>query len=350
MLFVQKKHIITLHLLCSLLLSLLGSLFLATSLLAAPIYNSQNILSTILSDVPANHSITFFTPSGVAAAETISITFPSAFDLSSIVLTDINMSVNDSAFTLAATANAATWGVNINSTTNVITFTSDTGTISQEAKVEFLIGTHTSNGANQIVNPDTPGNYDIVIGGTFADSGVITVVISDDSQVSINAQVENIITFSMSETNINFGQITSSAARWANASNGSSSLTPAHAITISTNASLGYSITMYGPTLTSGANTIAAIGSTPQTSNPGTEQFGVFASINDNPSNNATIASMFSTANNYAFVPNDITLIFSADSPSGETVYDIAYIVNISPLTPAGSYSSNIGYIATANF
>jgi hypothetical protein len=107
---------------------------------------------------------------------------------------------------------------------------------------------------------------------------------------------------------------------------------------------------MYGPTLTSGANTIAAIGSTPQTSNPGTEQFGVFASINDNPSNNATIASMFSTANNYAFVPNDITLIFSADSPSGETVYDIAYIVNISPLTPAGSYSSNIGYIATANF
>lgn len=135
----------------------------------------------------------------------------------------------------------------------------------------------------------------------------------------------------------------------------------------STNAGSGYSITVNGNTLQSGANSITAMGAS-TTSVVGTKQFGLNLVANTTPSVGAAVnpapngtnlkgqansTTGYGTANNFKFVTGDSV----AKSDNGGTAnptdaqnFTVSYIANVSGSQPAGTYTTTLTYICTATF
>lgn len=100
-----------------------------------------------------------------------------------------------------------------------------------------------------------------------------------------------------------------------------------------------------------------ATSSTPAQSVPGTEQFGINAVANTNPSVGADLVQVPDSATSFGTVysnynsPN-LFMFSSGDNvahstkSSGETDYTISMIVNISNATPAGHYSGDFSAVA----
>ena len=143
----------------------------------------------------------------------------------------------------------------------------------------------------------------------------------------------------------------------------------------STNAGFGYAITVNGPTLTSGSNTIAAMG-TRDVSIPGTPQFGLNlveniatagATAGDplgaNVLNtggtlyNGVVTADYAVAEEFKFVHTSGTGATNpgeavATSPAGTDtqIYTVSYIANVPGSQPAGTYASTLTYICTPTF
>ena len=142
----------------------------------------------------------------------------------------------------------------------------------------------------------------------------------------------------------------------------------------STNAGSGYAITVNGPTLTSGGNTIAAMTSTTNGVH-GVSQFGLNLKANttatSNPAVGAEVApasngtnykgqaysnggSMnYASVNQFEFNTGDTV----AQSDNGGTlggtdaqIYTVSYIVNVPGSQPAGTYTTTLTYICTPTF
>ena len=161
---------------------------------------------------------------------------------------------------MAVSPSATAWGAVFSGTQNrIFTLTAPTdgtGAAVLAPNDKIIIS---YDGTNSI-NPSTPGSYTTTISGTFGDAGDITVNILTSNQVNITATVPQALTFSISTTSISFGTLTAVAARYASSTgNGDSSEVEAHNVIVGTNAANGYTMTVGGSTLTSGANTINAI-------------------------------------------------------------------------------------------
>jgi hypothetical protein len=131
------------------------------------------------------------------------------------------------------------------------------------------------------------------------------------------------------------------------AATGSGTEVTAHDLTAATNAASGYTIYVLGATLTSGLNTIDAIGGSATASSVGTEQFGLKVSASGG--SGAAVAPYASA--NYAY--NATTTqddIATSAVPSTTTTYSITYIGNISATTEPGSYATTLTYTATGLF
>ncbi len=136
----------------------------------------------------------------------------------------------------------------------------------------------------------------------------------------------------------------------------------------STNAGSGYVITVNGPTLTSGANTIAPIGATAPGIR-GVSQFGLNLKANTTatstlaigtevavPSNGtnyrAQATTDYSTIDNFKFVSGNAV----ADSANGGAggsdaqILTASYMVNVPGSQPAGTYTTTLTYICTPTF
>jgi hypothetical protein len=136
----------------------------------------------------------------------------------------------------------------------------------------------------------------------------------------------------------------------------------------STNAGFGYAITVNGPTLTSGSNTVTTIG----TAGPGihgVSQFGLNLKANTvatstpaigteiAPTSNSTnykgqSAPNYATVDNFKFVTGD-TVANSASGGAGGSdaqIYTASYIVNVPGSQPAGTYTTTLTYICTPTF
>jgi hypothetical protein len=146
----------------------------------------------------------------------------------------------------------------------------------------------------------------------------------------------------------------------------------------STNAGAGYAITVNGPTLTSGSNTIAPMANTETgVSVPlvlGTSQFGLNLVANTTTFNNATPVATFlgldvapvSNTTNYRANPaddyddDDAFKYWSSDivarsddgAPGGTDaqIYTVSYVVNVPGSQPAGTYTTTLTYICTPTF
>lgn len=334
---------------------------------AASLTSMSDVMSRLKASTASNHEIKFVTPTGVTAdGQTIILTFSSDFtNVTNIVFSDIdfaegNTGVCSSATftekTLAATPSGATWGADGDSSTTV-TITSGTGRITAGMCVRIRIGTNAVNqttGVNQISNGAIDDDDSIAISGTFTDTGTIAVDIITDDQVNVTATVDPTITFSISDNTIGFGSLSSSAARWATGDTlgAASDSGAAHTMSVATNATSGYVLSYNGATLTSGGNTIDVAAITNDADGTqGAEEFGTGYSTNGS----STIASGYdhnSTPGNrdWAFVASTTTTIVSRTTPTATETISSFYLSNIAGNTEAGSYSTNITYIATGTF
>lgn len=184
-----------------------------------------------------------------------------------------------------------------------------------------------------------------------------TVAASTAAQIQVTATVDETLTFCTGTSGIT----TSSCAGATGTSVSLGSLTPSTTgsgvsqIGISTNAGLGYNITVNGTTLTSGSNTITAL-ATQTASTQGNSQFGINLRDNATPnvgtdpdgSGTATPTANYNTVDQYRFVTAD--QIASKASADNFRRYHVSYIANVAGSTPAGNYASILTYIATANF
>lgn len=136
----------------------------------------------------------------------------------------------------------------------------------------------------------------------------------------------------------------------------------------STNAGAGYSITVNGPTLTSGSNTITPM-SAMATGVHGVSQFGLNLKANttttttpaigaeiNQPSNGTNYRGQASTGYNtidqFKFTSGD-SVAKSDNGGAGGTdaqIYTVSYIVNVPGSQPAGTYTTTLTYICTPTF
>ena len=145
----------------------------------------------------SDHTIEFLSPTGVAAGETIVITFPAGFDLSAIDEGDIDLAIAGVDQTVAAAPSGATWGATV--VGQVVTLESGNGTIGSNATATITIGTdpHVTGGDAQITNPGL-GSYSITIAAGASDNGTAMVAIVDN--VLVTAEVDTTLTFTVNGT------------------------------------------------------------------------------------------------------------------------------------------------------
>ena len=212
---------------------------------AANITDVSDTLSDSAPSVGSNHTIRFNAPTeDIDGAEEIVITFPAGFDLSTIGQEDIDL--------LEGGVNQAAAGWTVGTTSNTITLTMAGETILADATTTILIGTHAVNEGSpnsQIINPGSEGSKEINIAAGPQDTGTTHVVILES--VTVQAAVDTVFTFAVSGlpsgTTVNgdttTGSTSSTTISFGTLSNGSAT-TSAQRLSVSTNASNGYVVTV----------------------------------------------------------------------------------------------------------
>jgi hypothetical protein len=131
-----------------------------------------------------------------------------------------------------------------------------------------------------------------------------------------------------------------------------------HTAQIATNATGGFLLTYNGPTLTAPGGTIAAYGSQ-ASSVQGTAGFGI--NLKDNATPNigaevtqnagvcAALPADYGTVDKYSYVASTTTSLTNQAAPA-DCTYTVSYVANVSNVTPAGSYTAAITYIASGTF
>lgn len=159
----------------------------------------------------------------------------------------------------------------------------------------------------------------------------------------------NTITFTISDTSIGFGALSSTATRYASGDgSGSATETEAHTLVAATNAANGYTIMVTGTTLTNvGSDTIDYIGGSNTAPSIGTEQFGIRLTASGG---SGTVSAPYAAAGFAYDLLNFPDIIASSTGPSTATTYSVRYMSNISSITESGSYSADVTYTMTPNF
>lgn len=302
----------------------------------------------------SSHTIKFTTPTGASdATDTIILTFPADFDFTSGAIADVVFTHGattgaESTETLAASPSATAWGAVFSSTQNrVFTLTAPTdgvGSASLAASDKVII---TYNSTTKFKNATSATSYTIPISGTFGDTGNLFVTLLSNDQVAVTATVAESLTFTVSDNTIEFGSLTAADDFFADDSGGNATEVEAHTLVVGTNAVSGYTTTVNGATLTSGANTISAIGSSNTSSSAGTEQFGLRMTASGG---SGTVSAPYSAAG-FAFdtaaFPDAVA---TSSTSSTNTTYSVRYVANITSATEPGTYSATLTYVTTANF
>ncbi len=223
---------------------------------AASITSASDTLSSSAPGVGSNHTIAFILPNGMLQGETIELTFPTGgteFVMGSVGEDDIDILVSSSSSSTAAVAGADTWGVVVSG--GAITFTTPTNSgVASGTPIVIRIGTHavtSGTGVNQITNPTATTSHAIEIDGTMQDSGQVRIAILNE--VNVFASVNTSLTFAVS--GVASGQAVNGSPTTTASTTSSTALpfgtipvgtsrTLAHDLTVATNATNGYTVTV----------------------------------------------------------------------------------------------------------
>ncbi len=208
--------------------------------------------------------------------------------------------------------------------------------------------------------------------GSPIDTG--TVAASTATQITLTGTMPESLIFCTGSTISTTGGIPDCSTATSGAVSFNQPFSPADTATAtsqmsaSTNADTGYNITVNGVTLTSGSNTVTAMGSS-TTGVRGTSQFGLNLRANTaatstpsvgtdvTPAANGTnykgeALTGYATIDSFKFVTGN-SIADSANAgagPSDSQIYTISYIVNVNGAQAIGTYTTTLTYICTGNF
>jgi hypothetical protein len=276
--------------------------------------------------------------------------------------------------TTSATLGAQTGltGFTINNSTNgspYITRTAATGTGAVTYRLDSITNPTTTN-QTFFVRIATYASTDTT-GGT-TDTG--TVAASTATQIVLSGTMPESLVFCTGGTVSTTGGVpdcstaTSGTVSFNQLFSPTDTATATSQMAASTNAGSGYAITINGPTLTSGSNTIAAMSSA-TTGVRGTAQFGTNLKANTTststpavgtevaPSANGTnykgqSKAGYNTVDTFKFASGD-TVAASDNGGAGGTdaqIFTNSYIANVPGSQPAGTYTSTLTYICTPTY
>jgi|GEM_PF-915368 len=333
---------------------------------AAAVTSASDTLSTIKESVGADQTIQF-TLNGsdtLSSGETVTVTFPTGFDLTSL------SSPNDFDFrnastdeTLQSGACGSTDTIRAVVASQTITFTACNSYTAESAGsiIIIKIGTNTSIGAvgtHQITNQSASQNNSdpkIVIGGTDA-SGTIAVEIVSNNQVSVTGTVDPSISCSIDNNSSSFSTFTINTV-----TSGSSTIT----WTVSTNATGGYSLSVkdVGNTTNPGLYSAGAgyligsadtsFSSTADLSTSGLTGYGLQGTkTNGDAGSSATSVSSpyTSTSNTVGKLQLTAQTLASAAGPVSNATVTSTLKAKVTGLVPAGSYIDTLTYVCTGTY
>lgn len=175
-------------------------------------------VSDVISDsdvgAEADHLITFTVPSAIddtTLGETIEVTFPLGFDLSGLLLTDVDIADDGTDITTIAANCLAANPMSFNVSGQTLVFQmcpNDGGFIATSSVVTIEVGTLATAGgagANGIISTSTPGAYVVNVktltqpsgaGGIVIDEADTRIAIIDD--VTVTATVDTLFSFTIS--------------------------------------------------------------------------------------------------------------------------------------------------------
>src|SRR3989338_8465663 len=337
---------------------------------AANVTTFSNTLSDSAPVVVSNHTLTFVTPTGLAAGETLSIDFgtTSFSGIGSLVAQDIDLNASGTERTLIdGAASGASWNVTAAGTT--IDLTSGTDTIVANATITIEIGTNATTGGT--------GTYQITVAVGNSDTGITRVAIVD--VVTVTAAVETIFDFTVTAVNscgtVNGDTITSTSTSIAipfGVLTADTAATAAQDLQVNTNAANGFVITVTADqqlTSATGAD-IDGFVEGAFTTTPTLWDSAIPVLGNDDTyghwgitTNDSTIYEdlgdhfdVTGTGRFYVSASTTPVEVFRNDGPADGTTQGlgltrVGYTVEVSALQEAGDdYSATLTYVATPVF
>lgn len=242
---------------------------------------------------------------------------------------------------------------------------------------------------NTVTNPSDEGTFFVRITmysstdatGSPVDSG--SVAASTAEQIILEGTMPESLVFCTGETvGVNVGSglpdcstATLGSIEFHELFSPTTTAVSANQMAASTNAGTGYVITVNGPTLTSGSNTITGLAApTTAAASRGTSSFGlnlventdatsltyggalIGANITGSGLNyNGRASAGYDTTDTYKFVSGDVVADSNLDNtgnpdPSNAQIYTATYIANVPGSQAAGTYTTTLTYICTPTF
>lgn len=361
----------------NLYLVLIGLLIFGTWMVQparADLTNVKDTLSDSRPTTASNHTIQF-TLSGANSIrdnETIIVTFPSGFDLSSVDYTDMDLdgSVSPEA-TLASSPSGSDWGVQV--TGQTITFTAPLSGgphIGNAETVTIEIGTNATYGVTgdqQIINP-TAGSYtiDIAVNGSSPETGALVVAVI--AGVTVSATITESLTFAIA--GVNNTDCTQGNAVTAVTTTATTvpfeSMTPnnfkkgCQLLTVNTNAGDGFIITSQetDQLTNSGGQTIPDTTCDNGSCTEITADAWVTATANHGLGHTCfglSCVAAYSSGTNYrqfASIADAETAqtMMSSSTPVTNATSTVVYQLSVPVSQASGDYTNTVVYIATAQF
>lgn len=254
----------------------------------------------------------------------------------------------------------------------LVSQTGDVGyTLSAESTANVLVLERSPQAANQqyseytfggIVNPTDNGSYYIRL-QTFSDAdrnglatgyGGIAFAITDNIDVTVTVPPYLLMCTGVTIGGYNCNDISGSYVDFGELSSRQVSQGSTQVLA-ATNAIDGYTLRVFGTTLTAGNHVIPAMAGA-DISRPGASQFGMNLRANTSPAGGADVngpgggvpVNGYGQVNFYRFNSGDI--IARSMSPDDARKYTVTYIVNVGNSQAPGIYVSTLTYLALGSF
>lgn len=230
-----------------------------------------------------------------------------------------------------------------------------------------LVGVHNPTAANSsfYVRISTYASTDR--SGSAIDTGTVTA--STANPIVLDGTMPESLVFCTGATvAVNCTSATSGTISFNQLFSPTDTATASSQMAASTNAGAGYIITVNGPTLTSGSNTITGMAASALGSR-GTSQFGLNLKLNTTLTSTVAIgaevtltpngtnlkgqaATGYDTVDNFKFVSGNTVANSYNGGPgaSDSQVFTVSYIANVPGSQAAGTYTTTLTYICTPTF
>ncbi len=332
-----------------------------------------------------NHFFEFTIPSTATAIGSIKFEYcttaaDSIVSPVCIMPTDLDTTLGGTA--LGSEAGSGATGFSLNKTINGAPYlTKGAATVPANGNLKFRL--------DNIENPSTKGPFFIRIStynstnatGSPIDTGTVTAATNE--QIILTGIMPESLVFCTGADILKTAGVpdcataTSGVISFNQLFNSTDTASAISKMAASTNAGFGYAITVNGPTLTSGGNTIAGL-TTPSASTKGVAQFGLNLRANtiaaapgfpgagatasadvdlvsDGVSLNGRPTTDYAVTDTFKFISGDIIADSNYDAvgnadASDAQIYTVSYIANVPGSQAAGSYTTTLTYICTPTF